>query len=284
MLTKVIRYVITAQWYTWLRSPKAWTALAMGILIQFGVTIDFLKQARILSYPVQILESFTLVLANRSAQFGLIVGLALLLSDTPFVEGNMPYLIVRVGRVRWVVAVIIHMLLTCMIYFTTLLVVSMLICISSSFVDNSWSPVIWMLARRPDTINMRAGYLIDLNTLSSLSPFTACLWQFILLMIYGFILSMITLLSNMRRNRGIGFAISMILHSVMLVLYLDSHHVGYWLSLFTHASLNTHFSADSVSLTQSILIFSTILLSSVGCAVLLVRRIDIRNTSSPFFR
>lgn len=284
MLIRTIVCVVRAQLQRWLRSPKAWIAFLMGMLIQANLSVDYLGQAAQLGYPIQITESFLLMVGNRAPQFGLIVAIALLFSDVPCMDGNAPYIIFRTRRTAWILGIIVYLLIGCFLYFLMMLLTGMLISAPSAFANNTWSPVIWILARRPDVIGMRLGYFIDLNTLNLMRPYQACLVQVVLLSLYGFSFSLVMLVINLRWNRGIGFAVAMLLHGVMLELHLDGHPVGYWLSLFTHASVSAHFSNDAVPLYVTGLIFSAIGLCGAAMAIWMGWHMDIRNTTSPYLK
>lgn len=271
---KTIWSVVRLQARVTLLSPKAWIALLLGLLIGATEGWDILVVARQLGYPLQMIEPFLILTTSRTMQVFAVVGVALLLSDAPFANMNTPYLVFRTHRRVWMIGNAVYMLIACWAYMLIIVIASILVTMPFSYIQDQWSTSIQLLASGQTALHLRSGRYVDLAIIQSMGPYYACVWQYALFMLYSFCVSGLMLLTNTVQKRSAGFAIAMLFHGLMLVMYMDGHPIGAKLSLFAHSRLDVHIKG-AFPLSESILIFVAFASLVYGLSILRAKRMDI---------
>ncbi|MEA4899588.1 MAG: hypothetical protein VB067_10540 [Christensenellaceae bacterium] len=254
-------------------SPKAWVALFIAALIGATAGWDHLTVAGQLGYPFQTFEPFITLLTRRVTTVFVVVGIALMLSDAPFTDASTYYLVFRTHRRAWMIGIALHMLLTCFIYLLVILLSSVLIGLPFSYIQNQWSPLSQLLCTDQTLFRLRSHAFINSSLINAMTPYRACFAQLGLTALYALCVCALMLAVNARGNRA-GFAFAMLFHGLMLVMHMDGHPIGSRISLFTYASLNSHFHSGLHS-GASFAIFLGFALCVYGLSIGLARRMDI---------
>jgi hypothetical protein len=280
MLMKTVWSVVCLQARVTLRSPKAWVALLLGLLMAAASNWDILSAARQAGYSplqIQVVELAIALMSTRPMHVFTVVGVALMLSDAPFANMNTPYLVFRTRRRAWMVGNAVYMLIASFAYVLFIIIACALISTPFSYVQNFWSPFVQKLAEDRSTIHSKMGGFVDWVIVQYTRPYQACAWQYALLALYSFCVSGIMLLVNTVQKRSAGFAAAMLFHGLMLVMYMDAHPIGRVISLFTHAMLDVHLGEGiaTIPLGMSVLVFLAVSALWYGLSAFFARRLDI---------
>jgi len=264
MLIQSIAGVVKLQISKWLKSPKAWISFVLLFLVVGGMANDYVKCARHLGTSIQVFEIFVMVCSYRVSFMFYIFGLALLLSDAPFFDDNASYYISRLKSRKWQLGVSTYILFACFLYAATILIVSFAFSFGILSIKNEWSQVAEAVSNNAVPIATGQGIYIAPNVMHAYSPTIAMLCQFLLLLLYGYLIGMLIYTVNLTTKRGMGFIVAVAFHALMFVISLDNLPTIRYFSLYNHASLSAQTGTISFGIAVAVLSFLSIGITVVG--------------------
>ncbi len=122
----------------------------MGFLLGFAFMgywmRGFLRYAAETGEPVNILETFIVVEQHYVNLLFLILGWLLVVSDAPFMKGNLYLLLYRCGRRSWNMGMLLYVLIQAFLYTAAMAAFTVIISSRLGFAGNMWSSPVYSLA------------------------------------------------------------------------------------------------------------------------------------------
>lgn len=128
------------------RDKRVIMGFVLGIAI-FGYWLYFfLQYVWDTGEPVNILEAFIVIENHNINMLLLVIGWILIISDAPFIKGNIYLILYRSNRTRWNMGMMLYIMLQAFLYVTCIAVVSVLVSSIWGFSGNMWSSPVYNLA------------------------------------------------------------------------------------------------------------------------------------------
>lgn len=158
---------------------------------------------------------------------------ALLFSDAPFADSHVPFVIVRCGRLVWILGQIIYLFLTSLILTTFQLLTSTFLLLSQMTLSFEWGIVMKTLASNPSVIfeaGINSAIGISPSIVSQFSPITATITAFVLCWLVTSFSGMIILSANVIIGKNSGLVLlSWFIFFSYFSLYLGRLTLASWL-------------------------------------------------------
>lgn len=184
----------------------------------------------------------------------IVFGYIIVISDAPFIYSDSFLKIHRTGRRNWYHAMWLYIIVQGILYYFVLALVSAVILIRKTYLNNIWSQAIqsyaWASSFR-NNLPIPSPLL-----LSQYSPWSAMLHTFFLIVLYSIFLAGILFALNMYSNTALGtitvgviHVFTMLITSLQVFVFLDP-----WLP-FENAMLTSHLGDYGLTLAHSYLYF-----------------------------
>lgn len=122
----------------------------MGYLLGFAIMgywmNGFLRYAADMGEPINILETFCVVEQHYVNLLFLILGWLLVISDAPFIKGNLYLLLYRCGRQQWNMGMILYILVQAFLYTAAMAAFTVIVSSFCGFAGSMWSSPVYTLA------------------------------------------------------------------------------------------------------------------------------------------
>ena len=197
--------VAKTEYLKWLLNPRMIIVLIMLIFIKTCAIDPLISRSIEMKSKLNILEPFIAI--GNSGVILLIVPLAFLtlISDFPRTDGNTLFFITRTGKNNWLIGQIVFFFMSILSFFTTIMIGSVVPIITKSFSSNSWSDVVTKYDTMfPQKAGGFASELVPGNLYNQMSPVSAALQTYLLLILYMFVLALIMLLFNLLKMKTLG--------------------------------------------------------------------------------
>lgn len=256
-----------------LRSPRTWVALCLAAAIGMGVSQDYYRLCVSSALPANVLESFIIGANYRLCGIFHPINLCFMLSEAPFMDENAAYMIFRSGRRAWYLQGVLLVVTACVAYYLFVLLSSCILMISISYAPNIWSgPAILLSDGRHGLTN---GVNMPRGILSAHSPLTATLSQLGLYIIYTLPLALLYFALTINMRRAYAFAMPVLLHALMLIVFMDGIYAMY--SLFSYLFLSFWLEWSAPYRAYFICVCVCVALSALIIGVRGARRMDVHN-------
>ncbi len=245
--------VCTYHYSRWRRNWRIVMAFALGGIISFLLTEHIVDFSLEYGLTLQIFEPFIWVFGDGTSILLVALAVILLFADMPFLDGSVPYYLIRIRVRTWVLGQMLYLITSCFLYTLYILVMTMVFCFRNAFAGNMWSPTAAKLAYS----GLSDSYFIParLKTFEMAKPVECMTTIFLLMLLYiltaVFVMYFVTLL----KNQAAGIAAAFIYHiygfllnadGIAQILRLDenlSYKAGIWcgwLSPLRHATFPAH--------------------------------------------
>ncbi len=123
----------------WRRSPQIWLAFGLGFVACFLLTDKTVCFAQEHQTVMQIFEPFIWTFGDAKSILLISLCLLLLFADIPQLGADVPLLLIRTTRRRWMASQILYLALATLIFTAFLLLSSCLLCAQYGYPANIWS-------------------------------------------------------------------------------------------------------------------------------------------------
>lgn len=217
---------------------------------------------------------FTHITSYRYSQLILMLGIIILFANSPFIEEEYNYLIIRSGKKKWVLGQIFYMITATALYFIVIFLLTVILVLPNIYPSFEWGKIITTIANTNATEQIEL--VINSKILLTYSPLTATVLSFIISWAAGSILALIMFLINLRCKNFVGII------AAIFIVFLDraifSNFPNFKLAYISPVSLSNlsglNISSQGISPTVSysivFLLVSLVVLSIL--AVLSVRK------------
>ncbi len=234
MLNRIFRYLV-AEYRRWLLQPQN-ISLIILILIIRKVVINPLITASInANSPLQIFEPCIAVGNSGLILLLLPIFFIVIISDYPFLDSNLYFVLTRIGRRCWVIAQILFVYIAAFTYVAFLFLATLIQTCFKSYLINGWSLVV-------TDRNMQSGIneLIPLNLYNQMPPMQAVIVTYLLLFLFISLGASVQLLGSAIGRKKV-FSIVWILIIMMGMAAVSLRKNIEWLFPSAHSILWIHY-------------------------------------------
>ncbi len=215
-------YRIGKDLLNWIRSPKLWVGLIIGLAgfsVQF---VNLLKSVRESGYGVNIFETYTFGCTNSWVMTITIAGLVFALSDIPYISSFEMNAIYRSEKLKRIIEKFAYSALCTAIYYILQFVLTIIMSFAISYTENVWSFF---------------SYAIKGPIINSFSPYSAALLSLFLNIMYGLTLISILYMLSLLLDKSIAFAVIFTFQAIQHFLMTRLQTFNYF-CLFRNSILN----------------------------------------------
>lgn len=217
-------YRIRKDLLNWMRTPKLWVGLTIGLsgfLVQF---VNLLKLVRNSEFGVNIFEIYAIGCNNTWAMTISVSGLIFSLSDIPYLSQFEMNAIYRSSKLHRLTEKFVYSIICSAIYFLLQFVLTIIISLAISYTDNVWS---FFSIAVNDTVK------------EQLSPASAALVGLLMNFMYGTVLIGILFFLSLLLDKAIALAAIFTFQAIQHFLMLRLRSFSYF-CLFRNSILNYH--------------------------------------------
>ena len=270
----------------WRRSPQIWLAFGLGFVACFLLTDKTVQFAEKHGTVMQMFEPFIWTFGDAKSILLISLCLLLLFSDMPQLGAEVPFLLIRTSRMRWMAAQILYLMLATLLFTGFILLSSCILCANYAFPANQWSETAAILGYSKIGQNIAIPAFVKVLELTL--PYPCTVHIFLLMLGYSMSLSSVMFLCNLLRGRmgmtaGVvfsGFGLFLNPEVISEWFHLSEYRIRTanvlfgWMSPLNHATYYMHnFGYDNLPRLQtSYLIFAGIPLVMFALAFLRARR------------
>ena len=193
----------------WRRSPQIWLAFGLGFVACFLLTNKTVLFAQEQGTVMQLFEPFIWTFGDAKSILLISLCLLLLFADMPSLGAEVPLMLIRTTRRRWMTAQILYLALATVIFTAFLLLASCMLCAQYGYPANIWSETAAILSYSP--IGQKIAVPAFIKVLELTYPYPCTVHIFLLMLGYSMTLSGLMFLGNLLRARlgmvlGIAFS------------------------------------------------------------------------------
>lgn len=139
------------------------------------------------------------------AQMFLMLGVIVLFADSPFIDEEYNYLIIRSGKQKWALVQIFYMITATALYFLVIFLLTVILTLPNIFLTANWGKIITTIANTDAGAHLEL--IINSKVLLTYSPIQATLLSFILSWLAGSIIAVIIFCVNLNSKKSIGIIV-----------------------------------------------------------------------------
>ncbi len=237
----------------WRKNWRIVLSFVLGAVIAFLLTENVVDFSAEYDLTLQIFEPFIWVFGDGTSILLVALAVILLFADMPFLDGSVPYYLIRIRVRTWVLGQMLYLITASLLYTVYILLMTILFCFRNAFIGNMWSPTAAKLAYS----GLSETYFIpaQLKTFEMVRPIECMVNIFILMLLYILVAVFVMYLVTLLKNQAAGIAAAFIFHLYGFLLNADglasifrlSTEVTYrasiwcgWLSPLRQATFPTH--------------------------------------------
>ena len=249
----------------------------LGIAL-FGYWLFFfLQYVRDRGEPVNILEAFVVIEHHYKNMLFLVLGWLLIISDAPFIKGNIYLILCRSSRKRWNMGMLYYIILQAFLYVACIAVFSVIVSSRWGFCSSIWSSPVYDLAM-DRTNHLGIEYNINFpweNIMRCMTVPQAFAVTFLFMWLYLIVLGVLLYVCNLFLKEIFGI---LIVFGVQLTGYLLQQDGMGSISLMAKAMPG--YSIDGAGGEwKTALLFVGIILVLTAFSVWLVGRVDLKGAA-----
>ncbi len=222
----------------WRRNPRVILSFLLAAVLSFLLTEKVVTFAIEQGCTLQIFEPFVWVFGDGISILLISLILILLFADMPFLDGSVPYYLIRIRVRTWVLGQMLYLILATLIYLIWILGITMLFAAPQSFSGNLWSPTAALLGYSDysDVLSIPAV----MKTFELSRPYACTRAIFLLTLLYALASVMIMYFFNVKKGRLAGIVSVSVFHLFGFLLNSD------WLSIVMHLGEKESYRANIV--------------------------------------
>lgn len=222
----------------WRSSPQIWLAFGLGFVACFLLTNKTVEFAASHGTVMQIFEPFIWTFGDAKSILLISLCLLLLFADMPSLGAEVPLMLIRTTRRRWMAAQILYLVLATLIFTLFLLFASCILCSQYGFPANMWSETAAILSY--SAIGQHITVPTFVKVLELTYPYACTLHIFLLMLGYSMTLSGLMFFGNLLRRR-LGMVLGILFSGFGLFLNPDIISEWFQLSLYQSRTANILF-------------------------------------------
>lgn len=291
---KQILIIAWANLKRWKNNPQILLTFGIGFVMCFLLSDKLVAYVDRFETTTQIFETFIWTFGDTTSILFVSLCLLLLFSDLPNMDNEVPLLLVRTTRFRWVMGQIVYVVSATFIFTLFILISTCLLAATNSYPANLWSDTAAIMGY--SGIGANVGIPAFVKVLERTFPYQCTLHIFGLMLGYSTVLSGIILVFNMwKRNMGmvagivfsgLGVVLNPTFIATMLEIpmerMVEANILFGWISPLNHATYYMHnFGYDMLpKLWVSYVVFAVLSLILFTAALIRIRRYSFNFTGT----
>ena len=291
---KQILIIAWANFKRWKNNPQIVLTFGIGFVMCFLLSDKLVTYVDRFETTTQIFETFIWTFGDTTSILFVSLCLLLLFSDLPNMDNEVPLLLVRTTRFRWVMGQIVYVVSATFIFTLFILISTCLLAATNSYLANLWSDTAAIMGY--SGIGTNVGIPAFVKVLERTFPYQCTLHIFGLMLGYSTVLSGIILVFNMwKRNMGmvagivfsgLGVVLNPTFIATMLEIpqerMVEANILFGWISPLNHATYYMHnFGYDMLpKLWVSYVVFAVLSLILFTVALIRIRRYNFNFTGT----
>lgn len=221
----------------WATNPRIYILVALLFILLWEYVHPIVSFSNAVEYRVSP-WIFPFLSNHGYTQRIMMFGIIFLLCDAPFAHEGQPYLMIRSGRIHWVLGQLLYIMLSAAIYFFFINILIWLILFPNLVLTDDWGKVLRTLAQTTAGQEFHIGLPVSHNIQLTYTPIQAFWTSFLLEWLVGIILGLIIFIVNLHFNRrALGAAVGAAIVLLDIVIYNDMSDFIYHFSPVSMARL-----------------------------------------------
>lgn len=200
----------------WMGNPRFWVVF----LLLFGKIYSMLAEFNDLAVRLGMKNTvwfLPLLISDRFVEFYLLLGIVVIFCDAPFIDRLQPYVIIRIGKVRWALGQILYIMLAGIVYVAALQLIIIISVLPTVCFSGEWGSIFYTVSQI-SVDGFSYGFDSGYGIISTYSPISATLLTAFLLWMEGVFLGTLMFYANMRFGRTAGTAIGCFFTTMFLMI------------------------------------------------------------------
>lgn len=187
--------------------------------------ISFLLTEKVMDFSLdhkttlQLLEPFIWVYGDGESILLCALAAILLFADMPFLDGAVPYYLIRIKVRIWVFGQLLYIISATFLYTLFTLLITCLLCSKNAFIGNMWSPTAALLGY--SKYGEKIAIPAMLKTFELSRPLKCMITIFLLMMLYVLLSVLVMFIVTIWKNQVVGIASAFAFHILGFVLNPD---------------------------------------------------------------
>lgn len=196
-----IFFAAFACFYKWKNDPKIWLSFGIGFVISFLLSNKVVIFSEKHNTLLQINEAFVWTFGDAKSILIMSLCLLLLFSDIPILTNDVPFMMVRMSRLLWLISQFVYVIIATSIFVCFVLLSTILLSSQNAYTANFWSDTAAILGY--SNIGEEIAVPAFVKVLEMSKPYEVTAHIFLLLLGYSVLLSGVVLTFNLiRENFG----------------------------------------------------------------------------------
>ena len=254
------------------QSGRIFMGFLLGVAFMGYWMRGFLRYAAETGEPINILETFIVVEQHYVNLLFLIVGWLLVISDAPFMKGNLYLLLYRCGRRSWNMGMLLYVLIQAFLYTAAMAAFTVIISSRLGFAGKMWSSPVYTLALDVGN-NIGVKYNITFPWYAMMENMTvpqAFAVTFLFLYLYLVFLGMLLYVCTLLLSGIWGIVVVMGVHLAGYLRMMD----GYIETSFFARAVPGNFIDGTGAYWKSALLFLVLIAVLMALSTVFVKRIE----------
>lgn len=254
------------------QSGRIFMGFLLGVAFMGYWMRGFLRYAAETGEPINILETFIAVEQHYVNLLFLILGWLLVISDAPFMKGNLYLLLYRCGRRSWNMGMLLYVLIQAFLYTAAMAVFTVIISSRLGFAGKMWSSPVYTLALDVGN-NIGVKYNITFPWYAMMENMTvpqAFAVTFLFLYLYLVFLGMLLYVCTLLLSGIWGIVVVMGVHLAGYLRMMD----GYIETSFFARAVPGNFIDGTGAYWKSALLFLVLIAVLMALSTVFVKRIE----------
>lgn len=254
------------------QSGRIFMGFLLGVAFMGYWMRGFLRYAAETGEPINILETFIVVEQHYVNLLFLILGWLLVISDAPFMKGNLYLLLYRCGRRSWNMGMLLYVLIQAFLYTAAMAAFTVIISSRLGFAGKMWSNPVYTLALDVGN-NIGVKYNITFPWYAMMENMTvpqAFAVTFLFLYLYLVFLGMLLYVCTLLLSGIWGIVVVMGVHLAGYLRMMD----GYIETSFFARAVPGNFIDGTGAYWKSALLFLVLIAVLMALSTVFVKRIE----------
>jgi hypothetical protein len=194
----------------WRHNKRVIMSFLLAGIISFLLTEKVMNFSLEQGTTIQVFEPFIWVFGDGTSILLCALAAVLLFADMPFLDGAVPYYLIRIRVRTWVMGQILYIICATFLYTLFILVITVVLCSRNAFSGNIWSPTAALLAY--SKFGEKIAVPAVLKTFEMSKPYACMLTIFLLLLFYVLLSVLCMFLAVILKGQVAGIAASFGFH------------------------------------------------------------------------
>lgn len=271
---KVIGYACAQQFQKWARNPRIISIFILFFVLVFDVVFRFNQLA--IEYGTKNTPWFLpFFLSHPFLGLYTLLGFVLLFCDAPFIDRHQPYIIIRIGKLKWLLGQILYIVVSSFLFLIAIQVFIIIVLLPTITFSNEWGSILYSMSVAD--IGIEQFLNIPRGMMVNYTPLEATALNFLIAWLEGIVIGCLIFLFNFRFKKVMGTILGCLYASLyffvcnlpndMLKLWYVAPSAWMQLTAFASKKVQTH-----PGIGYSVSVLTGIILILCLCMVRAVKR------------